>query len=375
MPVTVYMQRHPRHDHGFTIPDPLLTIENGTPHACNRCHTDRDERWSLAAVEKWYGEKMNRPSRARARTVAAGRAGDPGACDSLLVRVAGEKSAYWRAVAAGLLEAWTAEARVVEALMAAARDESPLVRAAAARSLEPAIADPASPARTVVWAMREDPDRGVRVAAAWSLRRSIDPASDAGRDLLLAIDANLDHPDGRMRRAVWHLSRDRVAAALADYERAVAWDPFSPPFRHDYAVALAGAGRHDEALAQLEKAVTLAPREAAFRFSLALALAERGSIERAIAELETVVREAPDHARAWYNLGLARAERGDTYGALEALREAERAEPRDPRAPYARATIHMRRGESDEARRAAQRALEIAPDFEEARRLLAGLGG
>ena len=25
MPTTTYMQRHARHDHGFTIPDPLLT--------------------------------------------------------------------------------------------------------------------------------------------------------------------------------------------------------------------------------------------------------------------------------------------------------------------------------------------------------------
>src|SRR5579872_4279193 len=41
MPVTVYMQRHPRHDHGFTIPDPLLTTELNTPNACNRCHSDK----------------------------------------------------------------------------------------------------------------------------------------------------------------------------------------------------------------------------------------------------------------------------------------------------------------------------------------------
>jgi len=37
MPVTTYMQRHPRHDHGFTIPDPLLTKKFGIPNACNRC--------------------------------------------------------------------------------------------------------------------------------------------------------------------------------------------------------------------------------------------------------------------------------------------------------------------------------------------------
>ena len=33
MPQTTYMQRHPRRDHGFTIPDPLLTQELGVPNA------------------------------------------------------------------------------------------------------------------------------------------------------------------------------------------------------------------------------------------------------------------------------------------------------------------------------------------------------
>jgi hypothetical protein len=33
MPVTVYMQVHARHDHGFTVPDPLLTKELGIPNA------------------------------------------------------------------------------------------------------------------------------------------------------------------------------------------------------------------------------------------------------------------------------------------------------------------------------------------------------
>ena len=44
MPVTVYMQRHPRRDHGFTIPDPLLTKELNIPNACNRCHAESNHR-------------------------------------------------------------------------------------------------------------------------------------------------------------------------------------------------------------------------------------------------------------------------------------------------------------------------------------------
>ena len=77
MPITHYMQRHPRHDHGFTIPDPLLTKEFGVPNACNRCHTDKDADWALQKTNEWYGEKMNRPTRTRAILVAKARRGEP----------------------------------------------------------------------------------------------------------------------------------------------------------------------------------------------------------------------------------------------------------------------------------------------------------
>ena len=61
MPQTKYMQRHGRHDHGFTIPDPLVTRQTGIPNACNRCHQDKDTDWAINSVDKWYGSKMDRP--------------------------------------------------------------------------------------------------------------------------------------------------------------------------------------------------------------------------------------------------------------------------------------------------------------------------
>ena len=70
MPITTYMVRDPRRDHGFTVPDPLLTKELGIPNACNRCHQDQEVEWAIDHVEEWYGERMERPQRRRARLVA-----------------------------------------------------------------------------------------------------------------------------------------------------------------------------------------------------------------------------------------------------------------------------------------------------------------
>ena len=84
MPTTTYMQRHARHDHGFTIPDPLLTKQFGIPNACERCHADKGTDWDLKYVEQWYGTNMNRPYRQHAQTVARARSGDDAAREPLV---------------------------------------------------------------------------------------------------------------------------------------------------------------------------------------------------------------------------------------------------------------------------------------------------
>jgi hypothetical protein len=54
MPGRTYMGIHYRLDHSLRIPRPDLSIRIGTPNACNRCHADKDNQWSVDAVTKWY---------------------------------------------------------------------------------------------------------------------------------------------------------------------------------------------------------------------------------------------------------------------------------------------------------------------------------
>src|SRR5258706_2984700 len=151
MPQTTYMQRHGRHDHGFTIPDPLLTKEHGVPNACNRCHADKDADWSIAATEKWYGTKMQRPTRERAQWIAKARRGDDAARGAMLRQLKEEKQGFWRAVAAAVLGQWAGSAEVSRALMAALDDADALARENAARSLEPIAQQQDAAGRGAVW--------------------------------------------------------------------------------------------------------------------------------------------------------------------------------------------------------------------------------
>jgi tetratricopeptide (TPR) repeat protein len=342
------------------------------PNACNRCHADRDTAWAKAAAERWYGTRLDRPTRHRARVIAAARRGEATAVEPLLSLLKTNAAPFWQAVAVRLLEPWIEEPPVQAVVVPLAGHPDALVRANVARALEP-LAEADGPARRPLEQLVADPDRGVRIAAAWGLRATLAPGSPAGRDLLQSLAMQADQPLGQMRLGHFHVARGDAAKALEHFRRAVAWDPNSPPLRRELAVALSQAGDAAGAVAELEAAAKLDPTEAEFRFLLALAFAELGRAERVIPELEAALKLNPRHARAAYNLGLARQERGDRHGAIEALLKAEAAEPRDPRIPYARATIHAQLGERDAARTAARRAIELQPGWAEAERLLQSL--
>jgi tetratricopeptide (TPR) repeat protein len=372
MPQTPYMQRHWRHDHGFTSPDPLLTRELGLPNACNRCHQDKSVDWALDATQKWYGTNMDRllgTRRERTRAIARARAGDPAAIAPLLKLLAGNENPYWRAAIVNQLEPWSAYPAVQTVLLKSLNDTNSLVRAKAAHVLD-ATAQPLD--ANVVLTLRsrlDDPVRAVRIAAAWSLRGELDLSSRAGKELNFFLDENADEPAGQMQKGEFFIGRHDLTNALAHYRQAVAWDAHSAPIHRELALTCNLLDQSRNALDELTEAVRLDPRDSEYRYELALALNEAGYLTATVTELEKAVQLNPNHAQAWYNLGLAREKKHDSSGALAALEHAEEHEADNPQIPYARATILLRLGRTAEARIAIQRALQLLPDFPAARNL------
>ena len=368
MPQTTYMQRHPRHDHGFTIPDPLLTKQFGVPNACNKCHQDKDNEWSLAATEKWWGEKMNRKTRTRATLIAKARQGDESARDGLIALLDSDETPHWKASASLVLDRWVDQPPVTEALRSQLKHEHPLVRQSAARSLEPALQAPG--VRSSMEALLNDPARSVRVTAAWALRDSVNLESAAGKDMQHMLQLNADQPSGQMQLGQFHFARHDVPAAIQHMETAVSWDPNSPPFHHDLAMIYNANGNTARTIQKLQDAIKLAPNEAQYHYELGLAFSETGDMTKTIAALKEAVRANPRFARAWYNLGLALNGQSRIPEALDALSKGEVVDPTDPGIPYARATILAQMGKKQEAIAAAQKALSIRPDHAEARQMM-----
>ena len=293
MPVTVYMQRHPRRDHGFTIPDPLLTKELNIPNACNRCHTDQTTDWALKYTDQWYGAKMDRPTRERARWIAAAERGEDSAKDKMIGLLTDtNQSSYWRAVAATFAIQWANDPTLKTTLVTQLKNEHPLVREKAVRSLDPALAD--TNVLNALKPMLSDPIRNVRVATAWVLRATVNMQSQAGQDLQQMLDLEADQPDGQFEEAMLLLARQQPVEALTHLKKATTWDPISPPFLCTQAQVQDQLGQLGEALKTLDRAEAAVPDDPHIPYVRAMILMRHGRDGEAKAAVNQALKVEPN---------------------------------------------------------------------------------
>ena len=367
MPITHYMVRDPRRDHGFTSPDPQLTLDLGIPNACNGCHTTQTVAWARDWTVKQYGAKMDRPSRRRAYALTRAWNADATVTSDLLALARSEEVAAWRATLDSLLAMGADRPAVRDHLAAELTNGSPLVRSAAVRALHLAGADPG-----YFVAALADTSRVVRLDATLAMFGSGQPPP-RGLEEVRAYLANVsDQPAGALRRAEFALATGQTGEAERWARRAAEWDPSAAP-QHALGRILHALGKTPEAVQRIREAVALAPQESAYRYDLALLLAETGDAAGALDQLKETVRIEPRFGRAWYNLGLSHAAAEQLDDAARALARAADLMPESPDASFALATVLLRQNKPAESRAAAERALKIAPDHRASRELIESL--
>ena len=366
MPTTTYMQRAPRHDHGWLKPDPLLTRELGIPNACNRCHADKSPDWAIAQAGAWYGAKLDSQQRARARAVAAAQAGEAEAAAALLTLLTQEDIPVWRATYLSLLAPY---ADATDAVWLAAEKSlgatDPVERAAAVRLLAGHEASLAQ-----LRPLLRDPVRLVRLDAAWALSPELDSDSPARKELDDYLALSLDQPAGRLRLGQVLANRGRLPEAEKEIKRAAEWDPFSPGIQEALGYVLNALGRTAEAGAAFYRAAGLQPNDAWAAYRSALAYAEAGRLSEAETAFRLAMARNPKFDRAWYNLGLLLAQTERLQEAADTLRRAEAIAPRVAEYPYALATVLLRLGDCAGAVEAARRVLLIDRSHTQALKLL-----
>jgi len=203
--------------------------------------------------------------------------------------------------------------------------------------------------------------------AAVHLQRSLqlDPGSAKAHDSL-----------GTVR-----LKQGQVEAAAAEYRAALGIDPGYAEARNNLAFSLQRLGRTDEAASEYREAIRLRPDSAKTRDNLGVLLFRTGRLDEAAVEFREAIRAQPDYGPAHYNLANVLQSQGRPAEAIASYRRALEFE----RSPLA-AEIHndlgvalATTGRIVEAREHFRQALEIRPDFADARanlqRTFGGRGG
>lgn len=356
MPVTTYMQRDPRHDHGFPSPDPGAPRELG-PDACTRCHTDRDRAWATEVAAAWWPGRT--VDRSVAMALAAARRGQPVVAADLIAALRSGQPLGRRVSAALALQVAADRAEVREELLTTLQSPEPALRIAAVRALAPHLDLPG--VQAALSARLADARRAVRVEAARALRHALTPDDPRAGDYVGYLTYNADQPVAMHEWGTWVFELGDAASAAQVLERAVTKDPRSPVLRDSAAVALSAVGEPRRAARHLRQAVELAADDAGLWMRLGLAEAGIGDLGAAAHALTRATELDPSLARAWYNLGLAELRRDHAAAGLQALRRARRAAPRDPELNYGLAASLWELGEHDEARVAAREVLALQP--------------
>lgn len=330
-----YMGVDVRRDHSFRVPRPDLTIETGSPNACNDCHAEETAAWSVEWVRKWYGEKSRVGTAHYGRAIAAARDAKAGA-GRLLLEAArdADLAPMARASVLALLRDFMGP-DAYGTVEAAARDESPLVRLGAARTLD---ALPPDLRLRVGRTLLADDVRGVRIEAASQLadvpRGGLGPADTAAIDrgveeYVEAQRGNSDRAEAHANLGVIELARGDLAAAEASFRRALAMRPSFDRVAVNLAEVLRRRGRDEEGERILRAALERSVEPADLHHALGLLLVRRGRRDGALEHLRKAVELRPSDGRAAFVLAVALHDAGEPARAMEVLHAAQQRRPAD----------------------------------------------
>ena len=374
MPVQTYMVVDPRRDHSFRVPRPDLSVELGTPNACNSCHSEQSAQWAAERVAAWFPQgRSGTPHYGQAIHAARQWTAERG---PLLLDVANDTAApaIVRATAAGLLGAQLDDAALdtVENLL---RGDEPLTQLGALDALAGA-----PPAVRIDLGQRflSDPLRALRIAAVRVLLPMRSELSQRRRNDLdaalteywAAQQFNADRPEGLLNAGSALVQLGRFAEAETALSAAIERAAYFTAAYVNLADVYRETGRETDAQTVLRAAVANNPQDAAGHLALGLSLVRSQQLPAAVATLQQAASLAPDDPYYQYVAAIALNSTGEREAALERLRDAHERFPGHRDTLFALATIHRDAAQLQQAAGWVRRLLALSPADAPARALL-----
>ena len=159
------------------------------------------------------------------------------------------------------------------------------------------------------------------------------------------------------------LRSDRVDEAIGQLELALAMQPEDVGTHYNLGNALLKKGRLDEAVAQFQKALALSPDDAVSHDHLSSALLQQGRVDEAMGESQKALALQPRNADFHNNFGNALLGNKESDKAIEQYETALTLQPASAEFHYNLGIVLLRKGQIDESILQFQKAVEIQPDY------------
>lgn len=377
MPGTVYMGNDLRHDHTFRVPRPDLSVQFGTPNACNKCHSNKSAIWAADAVKKWYGPK--RAYHFSEDLISASK--QNAETEGHVLRLVNDTAtpAIIKATALYYLKNIITQ-NSLQILLKNLQSSDAQVRYRALSSLSNFSSEGWM---QNVLPMLADKVRAVRIAAAdllITLPSSQIPSSyqnsfaAAKAELQNYILYQTDFASGNLMAGDYYLKQNDYLNAQQYYLRALKKDTAMNEARLNLSVAYNLNGSNNQALKVLQEALAIAPKNDRIYFNLALLYNEMNDKAKAEESLAKAVALRSQNPRVYYNYGLLLQQKGQMDAAINQLQKAVELSPDDADLNYALCWLYLQTNQIAKAKSVGIKLKQLKNNNPEYEKLIQQLG-
>jgi tetratricopeptide (TPR) repeat protein len=358
-----------RRDHSFRVPRPDLSIRNGTPNACNQCHKDKSNEWSVETIEKWYGHKLEHENTVMFNAFADARKGDYEIVPILINEVLKQDSIneIYRATAVAYLGRFST-VDAMKAIETSLTNTNPLIRHTAVINYEnpdkSAFIKKLSP-------LLSDSIKAVRIAVLQKISiyptLKFDPRYDREYQKALdeyrsAMEHTSDFPSSMYNLANLSIKEGDDSTAINMLKESLRIDNMFYPSSVTLSILLSRNGNPAEAKKVLEDAVGKSPDLFEGYYYLGLISAEEKNNKKAVEYLTKALDIQPYNDRVAYNLGLLYQGLKDVENAEKYLLTAVSLNPENDAYMYAVAILYLNSNQGKKAQQTVMIMFEKFPN-------------
>jgi predicted CXXCH cytochrome family protein len=351
MPTRTYMVVDDRHDHGFRIPEPRLTLELGVPNSCNQCHQDKDAQWAIDSLTRWGISNEIRAGHATVFNDAW--AGKPEALPGLLALAGRADSPAILRASAILATLDYPSQESLASVQQMLTSQEPLLRASAVRAMDWV---PVAQRYALLRDLVTDASKDVRMAVARQLAsfpaeqlpgESARELSALFQEYLAVLGLNGDMPEEQMNIGLFYSARGNPVAAEKAYRTALKLAPSFLPAMLNLADLYRANEMDAQAEPLLQKAIEAAPAEAAPVHAMGLLKVRQGKLPDALPYLRKAALADPQSGRYRYVYAVALWETGSKREAVAELESALSRLPASRELVSALASYYQQLGEQE----------------------------